>query len=345
MVDNRTRRRTRREMTRLVENLGRAEEGGNDFSNRQRRIIMEHRRLWNTLNPTPNSNSNSNRTRRVRSRSPSNSNRTRLAPSRRRSGSWDPWRRSLAAPGRLIGSRTPSSPPGAPLRGRPRSRSSPSSSSRGSNSNPNRPMTLDEAIRFIRDERRRPGSAIWRAPSRSPSRSRSSPSSSSRGSNANSNSNSNSNRHWKVVKLNNPPKEDIALNNFNNKDAKAVKVSWTLNGKKFSDYYTPRTVTGLMYTFEGRPKPGEISNRNIQSAMQRLKSSSTDPNKVVFEHPKTRANVRKKNLEFVRLEKRTNENKAATKIQAAYRGGRERQKTFNRARRTAALITKKRKRN
>jgi hypothetical protein len=192
-----------------------------------------------------------------------------------------------------------------------------------------------------------------RAPSRSPSRSSGSNSNSS---NSNSNS-SNSNYsistpyyyQWKVVKLNNPPKEDIALNNFNNKDArvgmnfaKAVKVSWTLNGKKFSDYYTPRTVTGLMYTFEGRPKPGEISNRKIQSAMQRLKSSSTDPNKVVFEHPLTRANVRKKNLEFVRLEKRTNKNKAATKIQAAFRGGRERQKTLNRAKRTAALITKKR---
>jgi hypothetical protein len=180
-----------------------------------------------------------------------------------------------------------------------------------------------------------------RAPSRSPSRSSGSNSNSS---NSNSNS-SNSNYsistpyyyQWKVVKLNNPPKEDIALNNFNNKDArvgmnfaKAVKVSWTLNGKKFSDYYTPRTVTGLMYTFEGRPKPGEISNRKIQSAMQRLKSSSTDPNKVVFEHPLTRANVRKK------------KNKAATKIQAAFRGGRERQKTLNRAKRTAALITKKR---
>jgi hypothetical protein len=301
MVDNRTRRRTRREMTRLVENLGRAEEGGNDFSNRQRRIIMEHRRLWNTLNPTPNSNSNSNRTRRVRSRSPSNSNRTRLAPSRRRSS---------AAPGRLIGSRTPSSPPGAPLRGRPRSRSSPSSSSRSSSSS-----------------------------------SRSS-SSSSRGSNSNSNSLNRQLYHyqWKVVKLNNPPKEDITLNNFNNEDAKAVKVSWKINGKKFSDYYTPRTVTGLMYTFEGRPKPGEISNRKIQSAMQRLKRS-TDLNKVVFEHPGTRANVRRKNLEFVRLEKRTNKNKAATKIQAAFRGGRERQKTLNKAKRTAALITKKRRRN
>jgi len=309
MVDARTRRRTEREMTRLVENLARTEEGVNGFSNRQQRIIMEHRRLWNTLNPTPNSNSNSNRTRRVRSRSPSNSNRTRLAPSRRRSGSWDPWRRSLAAPGRLIGSRTPSSPPGAPLRGRPRSRSSPSSSSRSSSSS-----------------------------------SRSS-SSSSRGSNSNSNSLNRQLYHyqWKVVKLNNPPKEDIALNNFNNEDAKAVKVSWKINGKKFSDYYTPRTVTGLMYTFEGRPKPGEISNRKIQSAMQRLKRS-TDLNKVVFEHPGTRANVRRKNLEFVRLEKRTNKNKAATKIQAAFRGGRERQKTLNKAKRTAALITKKRRR-
>ena len=221
-----------------------------------------------------------------------------------------------------------------------------------SNSNSNRPMTMRDALQFIRDERR-----LRRAPSRSPSRSRSSPSSSSRSSSRGSNSNSNSNSNysistpyyyqWKVVKLNNPPKEDIALNNFNNKDAKAVKVSWTLKGKKkkYSDYYTPRTVTGLMYTFEGRPKPGEISNRKIQSAMQRLKSSSTDPNKVVFEHPGTRANVRRKNLEFVRLEKRTNKNKAATKIQATFRGGRERQKILNKAKRTAALITKKRRRN
>ena len=153
-----------------------------------------------------------------------------------------------------------------------------------------------------------------------------------------------------MVKLNNPPKEDFALNNFNNKDArygmnfaKAVKVSWTLKGKKkkYSDYYTPRTVTGLMYTFEGRR--GEITNRKIQSAMQRLKSSSTDPNKVVFKHPMTRANVRKKNLEFVRLEKRTNKNKAATKIQATFRGGRERQKTINNAKRMTTLITKKRR--
>jgi len=143
---------------------------------------------------------------------------------------------------------------------------------------------------------------------------------------------------WKVVKLNNPPKDDVARNNFNNKDAKAVKVSWTLNGKKFSDYYTPKTVAGLM----------GVRNLNRPEIVERAMSllyDATNANEVLFEHPKTRANVRRKNLEFVRLEKRTNENKAATKIQAAYRGGRERQKTFNRAKRTAALISKKRKRN
>ena len=143
---------------------------------------------------------------------------------------------------------------------------------------------------------------------------------------------------WKVVKLNNPPKDDVARNNFNNKDAKAVKVSWTLNGKKFSDYYTPKTVAGLM----------GVRNLNRPEIVERAMSllyDATNANEVLFEHPKTRANVRRKNLEFVRLEKRTNENKAATKIQAAFRGGRERQKTLNKLKRTAALITKKRKRN
>ncbi len=144
---------------------------------------------------------------------------------------------------------------------------------------------------------------------------------------------------WKVVKLNNPPKEDVARNNFNNKNTKAVKVSWTSNkGKKYSDYYTPKTVAGLM----------GIRNLNRPELVERAMSllyDATNANEVLFEHPETRANVRRKNLEFVRLEKRTNKNKAATKIQAAFRGGRERQKTLNKLKRTAALITKKRRRN
>ena len=142
-----------------------------------------------------------------------------------------------------------------------------------------------------------------------------------------------------MVKLNNPPKDDVARNNFNNKNTKAVKVSWTSNkGKRYSDYYTPKTVAGLM----------GIRNLNRPEIVERAMSllyDATNANEVLFEHPKTRANVRRKNLEFVKLEKRTNNNKAATKIQAAFRGGRERQKTLNKLKRTAELITKKRRRN
>ena len=202
-----------------------------------------------------------------------------LSPSRSSSRSPS---RSSAAPGRLIGSRTPSSPPGAPLRGRPRSRSNSNSNSR------------DRTNILLPDK-------------------------------------------WKVVKLNNPPKEDVALNNFNNKNGlgfKAIKVSWTQKGKKYSSYYTPKTVTGLLGV-------RNIDNWKVRRAMRRL--YYTDANKVLFENPETRANVRRKNLEFVRLEKRTNKNKAATKIQAAFRGGRERQKTLNKAKRMTALITSKRK--
>jgi hypothetical protein len=157
------------------------------------------------------------------------------------------------------------------------------------------------------------------------------------------------NPKWKVVKLNNPPKEDVALNNFNEDDIgeiKAIKVSWTQKGKKFSSYYTPKTVAGLLgiRNFE-RVIVGVYTERVIvRRAMKRL--YITKANKVVFKNPETRANVRRKNLEFVRLEKRTIKNKAATKIQATFRGGRERQKTLNKAKRmTAPVATKKRKKN
>lgn len=143
------------------------------------------------------------------------------------------------------------------------------------------------------------------------------------------------NSKWKVVKLNNPPKEDVALNNFNNKDAKAIKVSWTQKGKKFSSYYTPKTVAGMLGV-------RNIENWKVETAMYLL-YEDTKGNEVLFKNPATRANVRRKDLEFVRLEKRTNKNIAATKIQSAFRGGRERQKTLNKAKRMTALITSKRK--
>ena len=212
--------------------------------------------------------------------------------------------RSSAAPGRLIGSRSPSSPPGAPLRGRTRSRSSPSSSSRSSSSSSRR-------------------TRLARSRSRSPTNIRIPPSA------------------WKVVKLNNLPKEDPLLRNFNN-EGKAIKVSWKQGGKTHSQYYTPESIvelTSMNGYWEGLKRYKTIKKplRWIYSLMEHF---------TLFKHPTTRNEVQRKNLEFVKLEKRTNKNKAATKIQAAFRGGRERQKTLNRAKRMTALITsKKRKRN
>jgi len=227
---------------------------------------------------------------------------------------WSPSRspsRSSAAPGRLIGSRSPSSPPGAPLRGRTRSRSSPSSSSRSSSS----------SSRRTRPGRSRSSSSSSRPRSQSPPDFFPHPT-------------------WKVVKLNNLPNEDPLMRNFNN-EGKAIKVSWKQGGKTHSQYYTPESIVGLV-SQENHWKP--FPYKTIKRPLRLL--YSIPGHYLMFKHPTTRNGVQRKNVEFVKLEKRTNKNKAATKIQAAFRGGRERQKTLNRAKRMTALITsKKRKRN
>ena len=63
----------------------------------------------------------------------------------------------------------------------------------------------------------------------------------------------------------------------------------------------------------------------------------------MFRNPVTRNIVFRRNVKFVNMEKRTNKNIAATKIQAAFRGGRERKKTLNNAKRMTALITSKKR--
>ena len=105
------------------------------------------------------------------------------------------------------------------------------------------------------------------------------------------------NDKWKVVKLNTPPKQDIAMNNFNKKNAKAVKVSWKENGKNFSQYYTPKTVTGLLGV-------RNIENWKVRRAMKFL--YNTRPDFDVFKHPTTRKMVKRRNLNFVTMKKRTN---------------------------------------
>ena len=103
---------------------------------------------------------------------------------------------------------------------------------------------------------------------------------------------------WKVVKLNNPPKEDSALNNFN-KNAKAIKVSWKEKGKNFNTYLTPKTVAGLLRMSANNLK----SNKLVMEKIDRLRNEP--PNKIVFKNPETRANVRRKNLDFVILAKKS----------------------------------------
>tara|TARA_B100000768_G_scaffold181632_1_gene205487 strand:- start:2183 stop:2638 length:456 start_codon:yes stop_codon:yes gene_type:complete len=137
------------------------------------------------------------------------------------------------------------------------------------------------------------------------------------------------------------------MRNFNN-EGKAIKVSWKQGGKTHSEYYTPESIVGLTsMQWKGlginsrTKKPYKTIKKPLRWIywLQERGLHYT----LLFEHPTTRKGVQRKNLNFVKLEKRTNKNKAATKIQAAFRGGRERQKTLNKAKRMTALITSKRK--
>ena len=142
---------------------------------------------------------------------------------------------------------------------------------------------------------------------------------------------------WEKVKVNNLPKEDPILRNFNN-SRKAIRVSWKRKGKTYSNYYTPESILGLM----------GVSQEIIQAARAKgfsnklLLTLQEQPMYApMFRNPVTRNVVFRRNIKFVIMEKRTNKNIAATKIQAAFRGGRERQKTLNNAKRMTALITSK----
>ena len=90
------------------------------------------------------------------------------------------------------------------------------------------------------------------------------------------------------------------------------------------------------------------SNTLVMKAMEEIRK--LPPHESVFKNPlfQSRNKVKRGDIKFVILrekKKSTIKNKAATKIQAAFRGGRERQKTLNKAKRMTALITKKRRRN
>ena len=173
----------------------------------------------------------------------------------------------------------------------------------------------------------------------------------------NSNSNSNfkvfersqlkqyiSNSIWKEVELKTLPNQDpVSYNNFRN-GSKAVKVMWKAGNKNHNAYFTPNTIAGL----RGMSTNNRKSNTLVMKAMEEIRK--LPPHESVFKNPlfQSRNKVKRGDIRFVILrekKKSTNKNKAATKIQATFRGARARQKTINNAKRTVALITKKRRRN
>ena len=149
-------------------------------------------------------------------------------------------------------------------------------------------------------------------------------------------------QNWKEVELKKLPNQDpVSYNNFRN-GSKAVKVTWKAGNKNHTAYFTLDTIAAL----RGMSTNRRESNTLVMKAMEKIRK--LPPHESVFNHPlfQSRNKVKRGDIRFVILKKKsTNKNKAATKIQAVYRGGRERQKTLNRAKLTAALITKKRRRN
>ena len=148
--------------------------------------------------------------------------------------------------------------------------------------------------------------------------------------------------NWKEVELKKLPNQDpVSYNNFRN-GSKAVKVTWKAGNKNHTAYFTLDTIAAL----RGMSTNNRKSNTLVMKAMEKIRK--LPPHESVFKNPlfQSRNKVKRGDIMFVILKKKsTNKNKAATKIQAAFRGGRERQKTLNKAKRTAALITKKRRRN
>ena len=129
----------------------------------------------------------------------------------------------------------------------------------------------------------------------------------------NSNSNSNfkvfersqlkqyiSNSNWKEVELKTLPNQDpVSLNNFRN-GGKAVKVMWKAGNKNHNAYFTPNTIAGL----RGMSKNNRKSNTLVMKAMGNL-MGYFDPRDVVFKNPLTMRQVRRGDIRFVILKKKS----------------------------------------
>ena len=129
----------------------------------------------------------------------------------------------------------------------------------------------------------------------------------------NSNSNSNfkvfersqlkqyiSNSNWKEVELKTLPNQDpVSYNNFRN-GSKAVKVMWKAGNENHNAYFTPNTIAGL----RGMSRNNRKSNTLVMKAMENL-MGYFDPRDVVFNNPLTMRQVRRGDIRFVILKKKS----------------------------------------
>lgn len=105
--------------------------------------------------------------------------------------------------------------------------------------------------------------------------------------------------NWKEVELKTLPNQDpVSLNNFRN-GSKAVKVTWKAGYKNHNAYFTPNTIAGLY----GMSRNNRKSNTLVMKAMEEIRDLPS--RKKLFKNPLSRNKVRRGDIRFVILKKKS----------------------------------------
>ena len=118
------------------------------------------------------------------------------------------------------------------------------------------------------------------------------------------------NGNWKEVELKTLPNQDpVSLNNFRNGN-KAVKVMWKVGYNNHNAYFTPNTIAGL----RGMSRNNRKSNTLVMKAMEVIRHKT--PREKLFKNPVTRNLVRRGDIRFVTLKKKSPSPAARRKLAA-----------------------------
>ena len=116
--------------------------------------------------------------------------------------------------------------------------------------------------------------------------------------------------NWKEVELKTLPNQDpVSLNNFRN-GGKAVKVMWKAGNKNHNAYFTPNTIAGL----RGMSRDNRKSNTLVMKAMEVIRHKTS--REKLFKNPVTRNLVRRGDIRFVTLKKKSPSPAARRKLAA-----------------------------